>query len=87
MGIDYYKLLGVSRDASADDIKKAYKKMVRFNYFFPCAAPPSDITGFQALKWHPDRNAGSEEASKKFKEVSGCVFPYSLRLCVSPSFP
>ncbi|CDO71842.1 hypothetical protein BN946_scf184939.g66 [Trametes cinnabarina] len=50
MGTDYYKLLGVSRDASDDDIKKAYKKM--------------------ALKWHPDRNSGSEEASKKFKEIS-----------------
>ncbi|KAI0288793.1 hypothetical protein BC826DRAFT_1092918 [Russula brevipes] len=50
MGIDYYKLLGVGRDASEDDIKKAYKKM--------------------ALKWHPDRNAGSEEASQKFKQIS-----------------
>lgn len=50
MGADYYKLLGVSRDASEDEIKKAYKKM--------------------ALKWHPDRNGGSEEASKKFKEIS-----------------
>ncbi|KAI0255150.1 hypothetical protein BJV78DRAFT_1273736 [Lactifluus subvellereus] len=50
MGTDYYKLLGVNKDASEDDIKKAYKKM--------------------ALKWHPDRNAGSEEASKKFKEIS-----------------
>ncbi|KAG0706742.1 hypothetical protein DFH29DRAFT_899790 [Suillus ampliporus] len=50
MGADYYKLLGISRDASEDEIKKAYKKM--------------------ALKWHPDRNGGSEEASKKFKEIS-----------------
>ncbi|EIW84303.1 DnaJ-domain-containing protein [Coniophora puteana RWD-64-598 SS2] len=50
MGTDYYKLLGISRDASEDEIKRAYKKM--------------------ALKWHPDRNSGSEEASKKFKEIS-----------------
>ncbi|KAI6025899.1 hypothetical protein F5J12DRAFT_811147 [Pisolithus orientalis] len=50
MGADYYGLLGVPRNASEDDIKKAYKKM--------------------ALKWHPDRNQGSEDASKKFKEIS-----------------
>lgn len=25
-----------------------------------------------ALKWHPDRNSGSEEASQKFKEVRAC---------------
>ncbi|KAF7424120.1 hypothetical protein PC9H_009423 [Pleurotus ostreatus] len=50
MGTDYYKLLGVDKKATDEEIKKAYKKM--------------------ALKWHPDRNGGSEEASKKFKEVS-----------------
>lgn len=28
MGADYYKTLGISRDAGEDEIKKAYKKMV-----------------------------------------------------------
>jgi DnaJ family protein B protein 4 len=50
MGQDYYKVLGIDRSASEDDVKKAYKKM--------------------ALRWHPDRNQGSEEANKRFKEIS-----------------
>ncbi|KIM39903.1 hypothetical protein M413DRAFT_446823 [Hebeloma cylindrosporum] len=50
MGADYYKLLDISKTATDDEIKKAYKKM--------------------ALKWHPDRNKGSEEANRKFKEIS-----------------
>lgn len=49
MGADYYKVLGVSKDVSDADLKKAYKRA--------------------ALAHHPDRNAGSEEAAKKFKEV------------------
>ena len=28
MGSDYYKLLGVTKDADDNEIKKAYKKMV-----------------------------------------------------------
>jgi DnaJ-class molecular chaperone len=30
--LDYYKVLGVSRDATADDIRKAYKKLARENH-------------------------------------------------------
>jgi hypothetical protein len=32
------------------------------------------LTLSQALKWHPDRNKGSEEANQKFKEV--CLHPF-----------
>jgi len=47
---DYYEVLGVAKDASADQIKSAYRKL--------------------AMKWHPDRNQGSEEAKAKFQEAS-----------------
>ncbi len=47
---DYYQILEVPRDADAEQIKKAYRKL--------------------AMKYHPDRNSGSEEAEARFKEIS-----------------
>lgn len=47
---DYYETLEVARDATAAEIKKAYRK--------------------KAVKYHPDKNPGDDEAEKKFKEIS-----------------
>ena len=50
MSRDYYEILSVAREASADEIKKAYRKM--------------------AMKYHPDRNPGDNEAEASFKEAA-----------------
>ena len=47
---DYYEVLGLQREATEGEIKKAYRK--------------------QAMQYHPDRNAGDEEAAARFKEAA-----------------
>jgi molecular chaperone DnaJ len=48
--LDYYAILGVSPQASDDEIKKVYRQL--------------------ALKYHPDRNQGSQEAETKIRQIN-----------------
>jgi molecular chaperone DnaJ len=47
---DYYEVLGIDRNATDEEIKKAYRRL--------------------ALKFHPDRNPGDNEAERNFKEAT-----------------
>jgi DnaJ-class molecular chaperone len=64
---DPYKVLDISRDASEEEIKAAYKRMVNHIVILSVVIL---ILVFQARRWHPDRHTtGKEIAAQNFIEV------------------
>lgn len=72
---DFYEILGVHKECSEDDLKKAYKKVLsaprcfRDRHFSPPRL-------FQlALQLHPDKNKAphAEEAFKKISDAFNCL--------------
>ena len=65
MAEDYYKILGVAKDASADAIRKAYRKLVlRFH-------PDKNPGDKSAEKRFKEVSEAFEVARADFPEVSG----------------
>jgi DnaJ-class molecular chaperone len=65
------RVLGVAPDAPEADIRKAFRTQVLKEW------PPSIATfhdwrslSAQALRWHPDKNGGSTEATEQFLLVT-----------------
>ena len=75
---DYYAVLGISPSASADEVKKAYRKAARqvcahassrsrHRRFFAF----SFLTRFPRAQWHPDKHqTGKDAAEARFKDIA-----------------
>ena len=63
--IDYYSILGVSKTASADEIKKAYRKLARKYH------PDINQNNEEAKKKFQQVNEANEVLSDSEKGISG----------------
>ena len=67
---DYHTILDLEKGATEDDIRVAYKKLVRWHSWTSRFRYAKHVSRHQALKWHPDRHQEhKDEAQAKFVEV------------------
>ncbi len=59
---DFYRVLGVSKDASADDVKKAYRKLARANH---PDSKPGDATAEERFKSISEANSVLSDPAKR----------------------
>ena len=78
--IDYYKILGVNKDASQDDIKKAYKKLAR--QYHPDLNPndPDAHRKFQEINEANEVLSDPEKRKKYVRGSTEAVWPARWRL-------
>ena len=71
MGKDYYKILAIAKNASQEDIKKAYRKLALVIKLIFSLLYLINFT-FKHQKWHPDRVPPDKKdaAQAKFQEIS-----------------
>ncbi|MDO5672291.1 MAG: molecular chaperone DnaJ [Actinomycetaceae bacterium] len=78
---DHYETLGVSRDASADDIKKAYRKLARKMHPDVAGAEAADafkeVTAAYEVLSNPDKRAQYDMGGSGFSSMGGGSFGFS----------
>jgi curved DNA-binding protein CbpA len=80
--VDYYKTLGVAKNASAEDIKKAYRKLAR--KFHP-DVNPNDKEAHKKFQQINEANEVLSDPEKRKKVADSFAADFGNRLIVLPN--